>query len=238
MSRIKFVFGSKIFEIVYFTTKTNLKRAEFVKIDKTFSRDRPDMQTVLQKKKDYAIIKPIKGRQDGKAMETERLIIDALRERDKADYFEAISHDRKVLQTFICNYEENMESFDFSRNLAIPDLFAIRLKETGKLIGIILICEKKETSCEIGYGIGSAYWNRGYVTEATKRFLEYCFCEHGFETVYASFFTGNEASRRVMEKCGMKYSHFVEKELTYLGMERDLTYYAINKEEYNKIYQK
>ncbi len=32
-----------------------------------------------------------------------------------------------------------------------------------------------------------------------------------------------------MEKCGMKYDHFVEKELEYLGEERDLTYYVIEK---------
>ena len=48
-------------------------------------------------------------------------------------------------------------------------------------------------------------------------------------TVYASFFTGNDASRRVMEKCGMTYDHFSEKELTYLGVERDLMYYAIHR---------
>ena len=45
--------------------------------------------------------------------------------------------------------------------------------------------------------------------------------------MYASFFTGNDASRRVMEKCGMTYSRFSEKEFVYLGTERDLTYYVI-----------
>ena len=89
-------------------------------------------------------------------------------------------------------------------------------------------CAKKRTSCELGYGIGSDYWNNGYTTEAVKRFIRYCFEEKGFQTVYASFFTGNDASRRVMEKCGMTYSHFSEKELSYLGVERDLTYYAIH----------
>ena len=48
-------------------------------------------------------------------------------------------------------------------------------------------------------------------------------------TVYASFFTGNDASRRVMEKCSMTFDRFSEKELTYLGIERDLTYYAIHR---------
>ena len=33
----------------------------------------------------------------------------------------------------------------------------------------------------------------------------------------------------IPEKCGMTYDHFSEKELTYLGIERDLTYYAIHR---------
>ena len=162
-------------------------------------------------------------------METERLIIDRLRESDKADYFENISHDKRVLETFICNYCERLEDFDFSGYLAKDSLFAIRLKQTGRLIGIILYFDEKDGACEIGYGIGSAHWNKGYVTEATRRFLSWCFAERGLQRVYASFFTGNDASRRVMEKCGMTYHHFNEKELSYLGVERDLTYYAIER---------
>ena len=34
-------------------------------------------------------------------METERLLIDPIRESDKADYFRNISNDKKVLETFI-----------------------------------------------------------------------------------------------------------------------------------------
>ena len=162
-------------------------------------------------------------------METERLVIDQIKETDKEDYFINISHDNKVLETFICRYADTMEEFDFSSYPGRQDLFAIRLKETGRLIGIILYFDEKEDSCEIGYGIGSGFWNQGYATEAVGRFLEYLFREKGMQTVYASFFTGNEASRRVMEKCGMTYDHFSKKELTYLGVERDLTYYAIQR---------
>ena len=160
-------------------------------------------------------------------METERLILDPIKESDKEDYFFNISHDKRVLETFICRYAETMEAFDFSTYPGRRDLFAIRLKETGRLIGIINYFDETADSCEIGYGIGSGYWNRGYATEAVHRFLEYLFREKGLNTVYASFFTGNDASRRVMEKCGMTYDHFSEKELSYLGVERDLTYYAI-----------
>ena len=162
-------------------------------------------------------------------METKRLFIDAIREGDKEDYFYNISHDKKVLETFICRYAETLEVFDFSSYLGRNDLFAIRLKSTGKLIGIILYFDEKEGECEIGYGIGSSYWNQGYTTEAVKCFLEYCFGEKGFHKIYASFFTGNDASRRVMEKCGMTYSHFSPNELTYLDKPRALTYYCIEK---------
>ena len=162
-------------------------------------------------------------------METERLILDSIRESDKEDYFINISHDKKVLETFICRYAETLEEFDFSSYPGRQDLFAIRLKETGRLIGIVNFFDEKDGVCEIGYGIGSGYWGHGYVTEAVRRFLAYLFREKGMRTVYASFFTGNEASRRVMEKCGMTYDHVSEKELTYLGIERDLMYYAIHR---------
>ena len=163
-------------------------------------------------------------------METERLIIDPLREEDKEDYFINISHDQKVLETFICRYAETLEDFDFSTYLAKDNLFAIRLKETERLIGIILYFDEEDGACEIGYGLGSRYWHKGYATEAVRRFLRYCFDEKGCRTVRASFFTGNDASRRVMEKCGMTYSYFSAKEIFYQGADRDLTYYSITKE--------
>ena len=161
-------------------------------------------------------------------METERLIIDSIRESDKADYFTCISHDRKVLETFICRYAETMDDLDFSFYPDRRDMFAVRLKETGRLIGIVLYFDEKDGACEIGYGLGSEYWGHGYATEAVGAFLEYLFSEKVFHTVYASYFPGNEASRRVMEKCGTRFDRLSKKELTYLGTERDLIYYSVD----------
>jgi ribosomal-protein-alanine N-acetyltransferase len=161
-------------------------------------------------------------------METERLLIDRVRESDREDYFNNISHDKAVLETFVCRYAESLDTFDFSTYIGRDDLFAIRLKESGRLIGIILYFDEADGVCEIGYGIGSAYWNRGYTTEAARRFIAWLFAEKGMRTVTASYFTGNDASRRVMEKCGMTYRRFSEHEFEYLGVWRDLTYLAID----------
>ena len=163
-------------------------------------------------------------------LETERLIINGIKPGDKEDYFLNISHDKRVLETFVCNYAETPAELDITPYTANDAMFAIRLKETGKLIGIILYFDETEDSCEIGYGIGSGYWNKGYGTEAVKRFIEYLIDQKGFKTVYASYFTGNDASRRIMEKCGMVYDRFSEKEMEYLGEEKDLTYYRISRQ--------
>ena len=158
-------------------------------------------------------------------MTTERLIIDRVKKEDKVDYFNNISHDKKVLETFICNYADSLDSFDFSKYLNRDDIFAIRLKETGKLIGILTKFLVEGDTVEIGYGIGSTYWNKGYTTEAVKEFIKYLINVERYRTILASFFTNNLASKRVMEKVGMVYSHTNIGELEYQGILRDLVYY-------------
>ena len=162
-------------------------------------------------------------------METERLILDRFTEADREDYFQSVPHDKKVIETFMCPYAETARDFDMERYISNDSVFAIRLKETGRVIGLILSFDETEDSCEVGYAISSRAWGRGYATEALKRFIEYCFEERGMSTVRAGFFTGNDASRRVMEKCGMRFERLSENDLTYLGAERDVVYYSITK---------
>lgn len=162
-------------------------------------------------------------------METERLIIDRIKPTDRQDYFDNISHDRMVLQTFVCRYAETVEEVDLTGYAANEAMFAIRLKPSGKLIGIILYFDEKEGTCEVGYGIGSSYWNRGYVSEALQCFLKYLFEQRNMKKVFASFFPENKASEMVMKKCGMSFDHYSARELNYLGVDRDLVYYSITK---------
>ena len=77
-----------------------------------------------------------------------------------------------MLETFICRFAETMEEFDFSSYPGRQDLFVIRLKKTGRLIGIVNFFDEKDGSCEIGYGIGSRFWDQGFAAEAVHRFLE------------------------------------------------------------------
>ncbi len=164
-------------------------------------------------------------------IETERLIIDRVGKEDKENYFVNISHDKEVLKTFVCRYQEDFNDFDFSVYLGREDLYAIREKESEVLIGIFVECDvdTEQGTLEIGYGLGSQHWGKGYATEVVRAMLPYYFEDRGFKTVYASFFPENTSSMHVMEKCGMTYSHTNEKEFEYLGKERDLIYYKISR---------
>lgn len=53
---------------------------------------------------------------------------------------------------------------------------------------------------EIGYWIGERYWGNGYGTEAVKLLTHFAFRELQLLRVFASVFSGNKASMRILEK--------------------------------------
>jgi ribosomal-protein-alanine N-acetyltransferase len=57
---------------------------------------------------------------------------------------------------------------------------------------------------DLGYEISPAYWYRGYATEAARAMLDFGFEELGLHRVWAQCVPENVASRRVMEKLGMR----------------------------------
>ena len=86
----------------------------------------------------------------------------------------------------------------------------------GRLIGFINDCGIEDDSIEIGYAIHPDEQGKGYATEAVRAVLREL-REMGFKKVTAGFFSGNSASRRVMEKCGMKQNELVS-HIDYRGV--------------------
>ena len=56
---------------------------------------------------------------------------------------------------------------------------------------------------EIGYGIGAAYWGRGYATEGAAALCRWAL-ENGARTLEAEAAPENAASMRVLEKLGFR----------------------------------
>jgi ribosomal-protein-alanine N-acetyltransferase len=79
---------------------------------------------------------------------------------------------------------------------------------------------------ELFYGCDRAYWGRGLVTEAARAALRYGFGRMGFERIMAVTDKDNKGSRRVMEKCGLRY----ERDAVYFDL--PVVYYAVNRADY------
>ncbi|MGI6641075.1 MAG: GNAT family N-acetyltransferase [Limnochordia bacterium] len=110
--------------------------------------------------------------------------------------------------------------------------FAVCLK-SGILIGAIGFMPNKEHQVgEIGYWIGTDYWGQGYCTEASRAVLKYVFDELNLRKVYATHFSHNPASGRVMEKLGMQKEGVLRQHITKWGQSYDLVYYGILREEF------
>lgn len=162
-------------------------------------------------------------------METKHLILRTLTKKDAWDMYEHIHHDQEVLKTFLAQYAPSFDSFDFDRILTYFErnklfYYGIELKENHRCIGLIFDNASSEDGIEIGYALSSAYWNRGYGQESLQAVVDEL-GKKGYKRIYAAAFKENKASLRIMEKCGMRYSHTVEAEIEWQGKKHDVVYY-------------
>jgi len=58
---------------------------------------------------------------------------------------------------------------------------------------------------ELGYRLRKSAWGKGYATEGSRALIDKGFTELGVQRVVASTMVVNVASRRVMEKAGLKF---------------------------------
>ena len=103
--------------------------------------------------------------------------------------------------------------------------WAMELKGSGRLVGYCGLRHLVPTDeVELLYGCDRAYWGRGLVTEAARASLRYGFGRMKFARVMAVTDHENRGSRRVMEKCGMRY----ERDAVYFDL--PVVYYAVNRQ--------
>jgi RimJ/RimL family protein N-acetyltransferase len=86
-------------------------------------------------------------------------------------------------------------------------LFSVILRSEGVLIGdcgLEHMLVDGEQIAELGYDLRSDYWNRGFATEAASAVRDFAFDELKLPRLTSLIRVGNEASRRVSEKIGMR----------------------------------
>ncbi|MBP9906743.1 MAG: GNAT family N-acetyltransferase [Rhodoferax sp.] len=90
-----------------------------------------------------------------------------------------------------------------------PEVLAVHHHAGGAFIGWFSLFDDGVVdglrSAEIGYRLMRAAWGKGYATEGLRALIEAAFNTFGFDRVRAETMTVNQASRRVMEKAGLRH---------------------------------
>lgn len=110
---------------------------------------------------------------------------------------------------------------------------AVIRNDTGELIGgARLGVDPAHRRGEIGYVLRRDQWGRGYGTEAASLLLRLGFAELKLHRIYATCAPDNAASRRVLEKVGMRLEGHLRHHFLVRGRWRDALLYAILEDEW------
>ena len=84
---------------------------------------------------------------------------------------------------------------------------AIIYKETNEFVGWCGLdhTNQKDADPALFYLLKASYWGKGLATEAAGALLDYAFTQLDLASIHAGAAPENLASKRVMEKIGMKY---------------------------------
>jgi [ribosomal protein S5]-alanine N-acetyltransferase len=93
--------------------------------------------------------------------------------------------------------------------------------------GVGLRIEPDHRSAELGYWVGVPYWGKGYATEAARAVVTYGFGTLGLHRIFASHFSNNPASARVLRKIGMHHEGSLRAHVLKWGELLDLEMYGM-----------
>lgn len=112
--------------------------------------------------------------------------------------------------------------------------WAIIEKNSGKCIGQIafFLVDSINHFAEIEYCVGSAFQKKGYATEATKAIIEYGFNNINLHKIQINTKAINLPSKRVIEKCGLKYEGTLRDYFFLNGEYTGRLYYSILRSEF------
>jgi ribosomal-protein-alanine N-acetyltransferase len=175
------------------------------------------------------------------ALETSRLLIRKLRAEDAESQHEyATDQEIASLGLWLKAYESLAESQeDIAHELegyakGANVTWAIEYKPENKMIGRISLMpfSQRNFRAELGYAMNRNYWGKGLMTEAAQRVVDFGFQELGLNRIEAICLPENTASKRVLEKVGMKLEG-IKRESTFVrGKFDDLCLYSVLKREW------
>ena len=175
-----------------------------------------------------------------KVLETERLILREISEGDFDDLYR-MNSDPLIMKYVGDGTTRNHEQMRKELGMLISHytrkpglgIWATILKGTNTFVGASgLVYYDNTPEIEIGYRMLKEHWNNGYATEASIGLLKYGLKTIGLRKIVSSAHIENFASRRVMEKIGMRH---IDNRMQYRCLQ---AYYEIEANTYEALYDR
>jgi [ribosomal protein S5]-alanine N-acetyltransferase len=147
-------------------------------------------------------------------LQTARLKLRQIREDDVHDIFDYARNPNVLRFTMAQTPTKFEDCIPFVRDAAHKpeDVYAwsMCLKDTDRVIGVIEF-NNGGAVASVHFAMGKTHWNRGLMTEAVQKILQWAFDTYPTMTeVRTSAVIENVGSRRVLEKCGMQQGQTVQ----------------------------
>lgn len=169
-------------------------------------------------------------------METERLILRALRMEDAEFVFKEWGD---PVVTYYMRDEEPLKTLEQAEEMLrplqtpekMPDFkwWGIELKAEGSLIGTCGYCrwDKRHHHAEIGYDLWPDYWAQGLMPEALSALIRYGFQEMELHRIEATTHVENRRSQRVLEKLAFRREGLLREYYYRDGMYNDQILFSL-----------
>ena len=151
------------------------------------------------------------GNEPDAPIETDRLLLRPFRESDAEAFFECCQNPNIGNNAGWKPHRSLEESQEILRSVFIsqPGIWAITLKEDGRLIGSVgIIPDPKRENPQarmLGYWLDESHWGKGYMTEAVQSVLDYGFNTLQLNLITANCYPHNERSQQVLKRHGFIY---------------------------------
>ena len=168
---------------------------------------------------------------------TDRLILRKLRKDDAFAMFKNWDSDPEVAKYTLWVAHESVETTKQLVDMWLEEekdgkivRFVITEKGSDEPIGAIDTVKFINDVPEIGYCLSRKHWNKGYMSEACKTFVNYLF-ELGYNKIFIRADVRNTPSLKVIENCGFKFRHeeFIEHRSIFRPESVTVRCYEINK---------
>jgi RimJ/RimL family protein N-acetyltransferase len=151
-------------------------------------------------------------------IETRRLRLRLVTAADRDDLI-ALERDPQVMRFLNGGRPTPDDGIDETVDFRMPrggegDVWGAIERESAAFLGWFSLRSKADPrTAELGYRLHQSAWGRGYASEGAGALIDHGFGNLGLERVWAQTMTINQASRRVLEKLGLKYRRTFHPEL-------------------------